>query len=247
MPSLENWEWGLKIFCGSPTLTTRVNHLLLTKYTHKSKASLLFIKLLTFMKQGHVLLIIECIYMYIPSKTWVLIPPLYLLSSALYLFANFWKELHNLLYQNPCLINLSVSSLCLFTKVLKLYSTCPHTHTHTHTLSYTHTHTHTHTMHIQLTTTSYTINYNNCHITVATYCQRGQWAVVFPDWPKRWAGRERQEIVSIQWNSFKLNTRSPQRGSPNSKTYSVSFEQWPASLLASPVHTVYSQPSTYSI
>ena len=33
-----------------------------------------------------------------------------------------FKELHNLLYQNPCLINFfaSIRSLCLFTKVLKL-------------------------------------------------------------------------------------------------------------------------------
>ena len=30
---------------------------------------------------------------------------------------NFLKNLHNLLYQNPCLINLSVSSLCLMTKL----------------------------------------------------------------------------------------------------------------------------------
>ena len=31
MPSLEIWEWGLKIFCGIPTLTTHVDHLL---YVH---------------------------------------------------------------------------------------------------------------------------------------------------------------------------------------------------------------------
>ena len=34
MPSLENWEWGLKIFDGAPTLTTHMNHLLFTQYTH---------------------------------------------------------------------------------------------------------------------------------------------------------------------------------------------------------------------
>ena len=27
MPSLETWEWGLKIFDGAPTLTTHVDHL----------------------------------------------------------------------------------------------------------------------------------------------------------------------------------------------------------------------------
>ena len=58
--------------------------------------------------------------MHIPCETWVITLTLYLLNSALYLFANFLKELHNLLYQNPYLINLSVSSLCLFTKVLNL-------------------------------------------------------------------------------------------------------------------------------
>ena len=30
MPRLEIWEWGLKIFCGMPTLTTHVDHLLFT-------------------------------------------------------------------------------------------------------------------------------------------------------------------------------------------------------------------------
>ena len=30
MPSLEIWEWGFKIFDGPPTLTTHVNHLLLS-------------------------------------------------------------------------------------------------------------------------------------------------------------------------------------------------------------------------
>ena len=54
--------------------------------------------------------------MHIPCETGVLILTLYLLNSALYFFANFLKELHNLLYQNPWLINLSVSNLCLFTK-----------------------------------------------------------------------------------------------------------------------------------
>ena len=58
--------------------------------------------------------------MNIPSETWVIILTLYLLSSALYLMVNFLKQLHNLLYQKPCLFNLSVSSLCLFMKVLKL-------------------------------------------------------------------------------------------------------------------------------
>ena len=32
MPSLEIWEWGLKIFCGKPTLTTHVDHLLFTQH-----------------------------------------------------------------------------------------------------------------------------------------------------------------------------------------------------------------------
>ena len=32
MPSLEIWEWGLKIFCGMPTLTTHVDHLLFTQH-----------------------------------------------------------------------------------------------------------------------------------------------------------------------------------------------------------------------
>ena len=33
MPSLEIWEWGLKIFAGAPTLTTHVGHLLYTVST----------------------------------------------------------------------------------------------------------------------------------------------------------------------------------------------------------------------
>ena len=33
MPSLEIWEWSLKIFCGMPTLTTHVDHLL---YSHNT-------------------------------------------------------------------------------------------------------------------------------------------------------------------------------------------------------------------
>ena len=32
MPSLEIWEWGLKIFASAPTLITHVDHLLL--YLH---------------------------------------------------------------------------------------------------------------------------------------------------------------------------------------------------------------------
>ena len=60
-------------------------------------------------------------YMHIPCETWVLILTLYLLNSALYFFAIFLKELHYLLDQNPCLINLSVSNLCLFTKASNFY------------------------------------------------------------------------------------------------------------------------------
>ena len=37
MPSLEIWEWGLKIFRGAPTLTTHVDHLLFTQQTNTSK------------------------------------------------------------------------------------------------------------------------------------------------------------------------------------------------------------------
>ena len=38
MPSLEIWEWDLKIFCGVPTLTTHVDQLLFTnKQTQSSK------------------------------------------------------------------------------------------------------------------------------------------------------------------------------------------------------------------
>ena len=38
MPSLEIWEWGFKIFDGAPTLTTHVNHLLLsTEHNKHSK------------------------------------------------------------------------------------------------------------------------------------------------------------------------------------------------------------------
>ena len=44
-------------------------------------------------------------------------------QPALYLFVNFLKELHNLLYQKPCLINLSVSSLCLSMHLLPPYDT----------------------------------------------------------------------------------------------------------------------------
>ena len=40
MPSLENWEWDLKIFDGEPTLTTHVNHLA-TIYTITQIQSLL--------------------------------------------------------------------------------------------------------------------------------------------------------------------------------------------------------------
>ena len=32
MPSLEIWEWGLKIFCSALTLTTHVDHLLFTQH-----------------------------------------------------------------------------------------------------------------------------------------------------------------------------------------------------------------------
>ena len=40
MPSLENWEWGLKIFDGAPTLMTHVNHLLCTQHAHTQIQSL---------------------------------------------------------------------------------------------------------------------------------------------------------------------------------------------------------------
>ena len=37
MPSLENWEWGLKIFDGAPTPTTHVDHPLHTHITNKHR------------------------------------------------------------------------------------------------------------------------------------------------------------------------------------------------------------------
>ena len=41
MPSLEIWEWGLKIFRGAPTLTTHVDHLLFTaKHFSRKELSL---------------------------------------------------------------------------------------------------------------------------------------------------------------------------------------------------------------
>ena len=59
--------------------------------------------------------------MHIPFKTWVLILTLYLLGSAYTsLQKNLEKNKNNLLHPNHCLINLSVSSLCIFMKVLKL-------------------------------------------------------------------------------------------------------------------------------
>ena len=39
MPSLEIWEWSLKIFCGMPTLTTHVDHLLYSHNTNKQTQS----------------------------------------------------------------------------------------------------------------------------------------------------------------------------------------------------------------
>ena len=56
---------------------------------------------------------------HIPSTT-VLILTLYLHISALCRLANFINELHNLLYQKPCFISLSVSSRCLLTKLSNL-------------------------------------------------------------------------------------------------------------------------------
>ena len=41
MPSLEIWEWGFKIFDGAPTLTTHVNHLLLSTEHNKHRAQTL--------------------------------------------------------------------------------------------------------------------------------------------------------------------------------------------------------------
>ena len=49
--------------------------------------------------------------------------PYIMLDNALCLLTNFLKNLHNLLYQNPCLINLSVSSICLMTKLWNVYIT----------------------------------------------------------------------------------------------------------------------------
>ena len=40
MPSLEIWEWGLKIFRGAPTLTTHVDHLLFTQQTNTEQQTL---------------------------------------------------------------------------------------------------------------------------------------------------------------------------------------------------------------
>ena len=40
MPSLEIWEWGLKIFRGEPTLTTHVDHLLFTQQTNTEQQTL---------------------------------------------------------------------------------------------------------------------------------------------------------------------------------------------------------------
>ena len=45
MPSLEIWEWGLKIFCGMPTLTTHVNHLLFTQHKQHKAANLVHMHL----------------------------------------------------------------------------------------------------------------------------------------------------------------------------------------------------------
>ena len=46
-----------------------------------------------------------------------LTPMSYLLNSTLCFWANFLKIIHNFMYQNPCLISLFVSSLCLLTKL----------------------------------------------------------------------------------------------------------------------------------
>ena len=40
VPSLENWEWGLKIFDGAPTPNTHVGHPLHTHITNKQKTNL---------------------------------------------------------------------------------------------------------------------------------------------------------------------------------------------------------------
>ena len=54
---------------------------------------------------------------HIPSIICCLTPMSYLLNSTLCCLANFLKIIHNFVYQNPCLISLFVSSLCLLTKL----------------------------------------------------------------------------------------------------------------------------------
>ena len=59
MPSLEIWEWGLKIFRGAPTLTTHVDRLLFIqhKQTQSSKH--------VYYIHVHNMHVYMCIYMYI--------------------------------------------------------------------------------------------------------------------------------------------------------------------------------------
>ena len=67
--------------------------------------------------QGHVSHLMEYISLPLHES---LILTLYLHISALCRLANFLNELHNLLYQKPCFISLSVSSRCLLTKLANL-------------------------------------------------------------------------------------------------------------------------------
>ena len=55
MPSLEIWEWGLKIFRGAPTLTTHVDHLLFIQH----RAANMYIIYM------YIICMYICVYMYI--------------------------------------------------------------------------------------------------------------------------------------------------------------------------------------
>ena len=98
------------VCCNSYPTTKGGNHIKSNNYVSKNSLVVIFLARSCFTSNG----------MHIPLETWILILILYLLNSALYLFANILKELHNLLYQTSCLINLFASSLCLFMKALKL-------------------------------------------------------------------------------------------------------------------------------
>ena len=117
MPSLENWEWGLKIFDGAPTLTTHVGHPLHTHITNKHRKQTLHgytTHVFTIMACG----MCECIIqthtnhdlwqLHIwQGHSWHLVgdiflpvcESIYLSNNILCFFANFLNDPHNFLYR----------------------------------------------------------------------------------------------------------------------------------------------------